>query len=212
MLRFFVFLTALCLPLLAQGPVGIGVKGGFSVPDDVSGSGASSESRLYIVGPMVDFRLPLHLGIEVDALYSRLGYRYSVGSIGGFSTSRARANSWELPVLLKYRLPVPLVHPYVSGGVAPRYASGTINTGGVNIDLGTGARTPFNLKEQWGAIGSLGIVVAGGVEFGTRHFRIAPEIRYTHWDNDIIGVNDSHGFQANANQNQVRILVGLSFR
>src|SRR5947209_2197149 len=136
MFRIFVFLTG--LPLLAQGPVSVGVKGGVSIPDDVSGFGVSSESRLYLIGPMVEFRLPLRLGIEVDALYSRLGYRYSVGTIGGFSTSRARANSWEVPLLLKYRLPVPLVHPYISAGVAPRYASGTISTEGVNIDLGTG--------------------------------------------------------------------------
>src|SRR3954447_590003 len=103
MFRMFVFVTGLCLPLLAQGPVSIGVKGGASIPDDVSGFGVSSESRPYIIGPMVEFRLPLRLSIEVDALYSRLGYRYSVGSIGGFSTSRARANSWELPLLLKFR-------------------------------------------------------------------------------------------------------------
>jgi len=96
--------------------------------------------------------------------------------------------------------------------VAPRYASGTISGQGVNIDLSTGARTTFTLNDKWGAIGSLGIVGAGGVEFGMRHFRISPEVRYTHWDNDIIGINDSQGFHANAALNEVRILVGLSFR
>lgn len=208
---FFLIQLTLAFPVLAQ-PVAFGVKAGVKLQDDVTGFSVSSESKPYIVGPMVEFRLPLRLGIEVEALYSRLGYTYLSQGIAGSSTTRARANSWELPVLLKYRLPVPIVHPYVSGGVAPRYVSGTIGGHGTSIDLQTGVSSSFTLKDKWGAIGDYGVVVAGGVDFGTRHFRISPEVRYTRWNDDIIGINDSHGYHVNATQDSIRILVGLSFR
>src|ERR1700687_3368158 len=89
----------------------VGVKGGIRATDDLSGD-ATSESKRYVVGPAVEIALPLNLGIEFDALYRRGGYRSSFGNFAGSFTDRERANSWEFPILLKYRVPVPIIQPY----------------------------------------------------------------------------------------------------
>lgn len=75
--------VALCMPLpscmtgipailflgghLAVGQqVAVGVVGGVRTTGDSSGS-LTSESKRYIVGPMVEIRLPLRLSFEVDS-------------------------------------------------------------------------------------------------------------------------------------------------
>jgi len=35
-----------------------------------------------------------------------------------YSTAKERDNIWEFPVLLKYKLGFPLLHPFVEAGVA----------------------------------------------------------------------------------------------
>jgi hypothetical protein len=78
---------------------------------------SKDESRPYLVGPSVEYRLPAGLAIEVDALYQRIGntvsFGYGPGVIlagSGYSMlspilpfiSRERGNSWEFPLLGKY--------------------------------------------------------------------------------------------------------------
>src|SRR5690242_13211330 len=76
--------------------VSIGVKGGIPLTDPIR---YNDESRRYVVGPSIEFRLPLHLAVEVDALYSRIGRSYSVSTLSGTAGSifaiRDRGNSWE---------------------------------------------------------------------------------------------------------------------
>lgn len=90
----------------------IGVVGGARATNDVSTFVSMPESRRYIVGPSVELSLPHNLSIEVDALYHRLGYRYVAPPIIGLSgiyNESERANSWEFPIVLKYKLPIPVV-------------------------------------------------------------------------------------------------------
>jgi hypothetical protein len=56
------------------------------------------------------------LGVEVDALYRREGFQSSFSNVFFGVSSEERANSWEFPMLLKYRLPVPLVKPFAEVG------------------------------------------------------------------------------------------------
>jgi hypothetical protein len=105
----------------------IGVKGGLRTTDDISGAGIeSSESRRYVVGSALELGLPLGLGVEFDALYRREGYRtFSLG-ICSFvcEVDRERSNSWEFPLLLKYKLPIKAIRPYLEVGYARRVMSG----------------------------------------------------------------------------------------
>ncbi len=73
-------------------------------------------SKRYVVGPALDIGLPLGFGVEVDALYRREGFQTSFGNAFYSASSQERANSWEFPILLKYRLPVPVIKPFVEVG------------------------------------------------------------------------------------------------
>ena len=112
-------LALLCLAI--PGPaqlLTIGVKGGVRLTGDPEIYDRSN-SKPYLVGSMVEVRLPYRFAFEADALYSRLGNTAYIPLIANESFIRTIANSWEFPLLVKYRLPVPHAHPYASAGVAP---------------------------------------------------------------------------------------------
>ena len=105
----------------------VGIKGGLRATDDLTiiRQPGSDESPRYTFGPMLDMRLPLRLGVEFDALYSRFGYTLDYQHLLTVDTIRARANSWEFPIIFKYRPPFASVHPYVGIGYAPRVVHGS---------------------------------------------------------------------------------------
>src|ERR1035438_4172344 len=106
----------------------IGAIGGGRVTDDLTGAGATSVSKRYAIGPTVEVGLPRRLAVEFDALYRREGYQTAFGNFAYNVYSDERANSWEFPILLKYRLPVPVVKPFVEVGYAPRVIPGSITS------------------------------------------------------------------------------------
>jgi hypothetical protein len=158
----------------------IGGIGGARITGDVSGLGSTSVSKRYVIGPELDLGLPLGLGIEVDALYRRDGFSDSF-----YGISDQYANSWEFPLLLKYKLPFPLVKPFLEGGYAPRVIQGFGN--------------------------SQGLVIGGGVQFGVGRLHVAPAVRYTHWNNNVVLIPFNNGPTIVSTQNQVDILVGVTW-
>jgi hypothetical protein len=79
--------------------------------------------------------------------------------VSGFGGAPAEnANSWEFPMLLKCRLPVPLIKPFVEAGYAPRVIQGSIHS-------------YFPIPT------SQGIVMGGGVQLGIGRLRLAPAVR-----------------------------------
>src|SRR5580704_7591899 len=123
-------LAVLCGHRAVAQRVAVGLEGGVRTTDDVSGS-LTSESKRYIVGPKVEIRLPLRLSFEFDALYRRFGFTGYETSCCGNSVTRERSNSWEFPMILKYRIPVVPGHPFVGAGYAPRTVDGTDVSSGV---------------------------------------------------------------------------------
>jgi len=139
-MRILLLYTAGGCICLAQS-LSVGAIGGIRLTDDIrsgqinastSGQisvagGTMSESRRYVVGPAVEIGLPFRLALEFDALYRREGYRTDLrvsippsvnpfGPFGGTQFDRARANSWEFPLLLKYKIPLRVIKPYVEVG------------------------------------------------------------------------------------------------
>src|ERR1700691_5923584 len=109
-LRIMLWITggALFSSICFGQSIAIGVIGGGRVTGDLTGEAATSVSKRYALGPELDIGLPLGLGIEVDALYRREGYQSSFSA-----PFEEHANSWEFPMLLKYRLPFPLIKPFI---------------------------------------------------------------------------------------------------
>ena len=209
-MRYFLMLALTCCACVGQS-LSIGVTGGGRPTDDVA-SVATPESRRYVVGPMAELSLPLGFAVEFDALYHRHGYRVPFNNVGSSGIESERANSWEFPMLLKYKLPLSKVKPFVEVGLAPRSISGTISVSGVSFDIITGQQTPFSrsLKTNWSS--SFGVVTGGGVQFGVGRLRLSPEVRYTHWTSTPINVTFSDGPSFQSTQEQVDVLIGIGWR
>jgi hypothetical protein len=175
----------------------------------------TSESRPYLVGPMVQVNLPHGFAVEADALYSRFGY--SAGEtdlIGDFYAIRDRANAWQFPVLLKYHVPVPVLHPYVLAGWDPEHVSGTTTVNAILISNPYDpnfTRTYQRSSTTDSYATDHGLVLGGGVEFVARHFRLSPEIRYVRWKNPLFS-QESRTSHLLVPQNEIQILLGISFR
>ncbi len=104
---------------------------------------------------MVELDLPKGLGVELDALYRRVGVGYPARG-----TTEFHDGLWDFPVLAKYRFPGVGFRPYVGGGWTYRKLN----------DL---------LREP--ASSSNGGVVAAGIRLAFGPIRISPEFRYTRW-------------------------------
>jgi opacity protein-like surface antigen len=193
----------------------IGIKGAARPTSQLEGYG-TPESRPYLVGPMIQLNLPGGFAVEVDALYSRFGYTSSTSDIvGNFYTYRDRANSWQFPVLLKYRLHFAGLRPYVLAGWDPEHATGTTKTTGSVVSNPydpnhTRTYQQFSIDDQYGT--NHGLAAGGGVEFGGRHWRVSPEVRYVRWKNPMFSSYQSHGFFLRVPQNEVQLLVGVAWR
>jgi hypothetical protein len=191
--------------------VEVGVEGGIRATSDPSGN-LTSESKRYIVGPTVNIRLTKAFSVEVDALYQRFGFTgvQEYGFAG--SITRERTNSWELPVILKYHLPIRLAHPFVGIGYAPRIVNGT------DVSSGSSNEFPpyYNLRTATNYPVTQGVVVSGGVSLGAGHFRFTPEVRYTYWTgpylNQYVSVAPCCSGQWVSNQNEVSVLLGIRWR
>ena len=150
---------------------------------------------------MVDIRLPLNLGIEVDALYRPLNLTIRFcKSASGPTMVRTSHNyaSWEFPVLGKYRLPLlPVVKPFVEAGPSFRAKGSSLSY-----------------------LSGKGFTFGGGIEVKILRLRIAPVLRYTHWGSDSPGNGHNYAPEPRvtipttplpSNQNQAEFLVGFSF-
>ncbi len=193
---FLITTVALTCSISYGQSVAIGAIGGVRATSDLTGGAATSVSGRYVVGPELNIGLPFGLGIEVDALYRRQAYQASGFYSGQFNE---HANSWEFPLLLKFKLPFPLIKPFVEAGYAPRVIDGTVH---YNTNGSTDAEH----------FTSQGLVVGGGVQFGIGRLRLAPAVRYTYWNNAPILVYFGNGPQSRSTQNQADILLGISWK
>lgn len=204
----YIILFLTCCACAGQS-VSIGVTGGVRPTDDVS-SYVIPESRRYVIGTSVELELPLNFAIEVDALYHRQGYQYVAPPLIGLSglyRERERANTWEFPIMLKYKLPVPVVKLFVEAGLAPRRIAGTANDEFV-VFSAYSAPPPPTFGSTKIDSSSLGVVAGGGVQFSLGRLRVSPEARYTYWTSaPVLG---SAG--APPSQSQVDVLVGIGWK
>jgi hypothetical protein len=209
-MRLFLFL-AVCSICSAQS-LSVGVVGGIRATNDVL-DGATSESKRYIVGPMVNVGLPLGFEAEFDALYSREGYRAYLSNFAFNQFTRETARSWEFPILLRYRIPLSRFRPFAEIGFAPRTISGTIESTAVVYPNYFATPGTFHNSAPTNWASSKGVVAGGGIQLGFGRLRISPEVRFTHWNNTPIygQVPDGNGYSLTT-QNQVEVLLGFGWR
>jgi opacity protein-like surface antigen len=199
----FLLLGLLASACFAESPFIIGVRGGVPLGDVIqtvqSGSGISSSTDNYVVGPTLGIRLPLGFSVTGDALFTRLSL--SAKSSGTSTSVSASANSWEFPVLLRYTFRGEGISPFLGAGVSVRHLSDFGNIGPYLSSSSTSTNVGTDV--------AAGFVLGGGLQFKLGPLHILPEIRYTHWGAD----NISSGFRSviHTNDNEGQILLGLTF-
>jgi hypothetical protein len=182
-------------------PFSVGIVAGVPLTDGLSNvtqpavdliSRTYSDSKLYIIGAMAEVRLPLGIAIEADGLYRPINSSMSLqilpGPVYHYSENVA---TWEFPILAKYRFPLPGVKTFAKPFV----------------ELGPSFRTTGH-GLSW--LSGKGFTAGAGVELKAFKFRIAPELRYTHWGSDA-PPSPAVGFLPPSNQDQAEFLVGFSF-
>jgi hypothetical protein len=204
--------TILILFVIAAGisaqPIGFGVKGGVPFTDLFDGSqntlgSFESKTKRYIVGPMVELRLPLGFAIEADALYSQANLSSVIEAAGSLVSAATDANSWEFPVVLKKKFGgadaiAASVRPYVEAGASFRKFTGLKDLPA--FVTGSGGNIDSN---------NTGFVIGGGLEIRALFLRVSPEVRFTRWGSDNFLGGLANVWKTNRNQGQ--FLVGISF-
>ncbi len=185
LLSLFCFVSS---SAFAQLPISFGLKGGVSLTDAYQNNtfGTTrtySDAKDYIIGPFVELRLPFGLGAEADALYRPLSFATQSGS----AVSSTRHNTWEFPILAKYRFGFPIVKPYVDAG--PSFRSTT-------------SKTRY--------LSNKGFTLGAGLDIKALILHVSPELRYTRWGSDAKAIANSN-VAAYSNVNQVEFLVGVAF-
>ena len=120
--KTFCLLFVCAAAALAQ-PIGLGLKVGLPLTDAFNTSSNqttsySSDTKRFIIGPQLELRFPAGIGIEVDALFTRLEYS-SVGAVAGSVANAAtdadsRSRKWRagsLDVMESARRNATRVHP-----------------------------------------------------------------------------------------------------
>ena len=206
-----IVLFLLIVPICCPQTLFLGAVAGGRLTDDVAGS-ARPESRRYIVGPMIELSLPLGFSVEFEAIYHRHGYSADWFNFAQIEIDRERANSWEFPILIRYKLPVPAVRPFLEAGVAPRTISGTISKTLTVYDVITGQPTISTATAATDWDTSVGFVAGVGVQFGVGRLRLSPEGRYTHWNNRPVNGAILDGQPFYSTKYQFDVLVGIGWR
>jgi hypothetical protein len=202
--------TTFCLLLAAAGlfaqPIGFGIKGGVPLTDlfEARNNTVDVETKRYVIGPMVELRLPAGFAVEGDALYSRANFTGILGAAGSLISAPFDANSWEFPILLKKKFGGPnagvaSVRPYIGAGASFRRLSGLGSIGSFITGNRSGTVDRNNT----------GFVAGGGIEVKALFIRISPEVRFTYWGTDHFTEGLANIFKTNQAQGQ--FLIGLSF-
>ena len=169
----------------------------------------TSNTNRYTVGPTIEVSIPFHLGIEMDALYKRYHFTGTTFGVDTIAQEKTTANSWEFPILLKYKSTIPVIHPFVDAGISLHRLADVTQVISRRIfpsptQFVTTTDTPPELNHRFNA----GFVLGAGMAVRVSAIHISPEIRYTRWG--------SENFRAptgdlDSAQNQVEFLVGLTF-
>ena len=173
-------LLLLMMPQAWAQSLGYGIKLGAPFTDVFSNNGINENSH-FIIGPMIEFRLPI-IGFEADALYHSVSL-HRASSFAQLPLPDS-GGTWQFPIVGKVRLPTtPILKPYGEAGVAFR----TFTASGSDLS----------------AQSKKGFVIGAGLDIHAIVIHITPELRFTRW-------GSGHPVFLQANENQFEFLVGFS--
>lgn len=211
-MRYSILLLSLTFFTASAQTLSFGIKGGIPRGEPTRANLFGGLSLSYVdpgrwtIGPTAELRLPFQFAIEADALFRT----YRLGSAGTyqlgpdlqplFYLTKQDAKVWDIPLLLKYRLPGKTMRPFITaGGNLSRLTTETSAAQSCSQDAQC---YPPNFPQWSGQSISYtrwrhGFVGGLGAEYALKRVKIAPELRYTR--------------MSDPNANQLTILVGFTF-
>ena len=135
-----------------------------------------------LLGAFAELRLPRNLALQASVFFRRDTAKSHVVSFDGYKSQWSHAkyqlaavNTWEIPVLLKYRFEAPRVRPFIAGGPAFRI---------------------WDLNNLYGASAAAGVDLRW-----RRKWVVTLQTRYTRWGASRLG----HRAHTSRNQIQTMI-------
>ena len=179
--------------------ISVGALGGVHLTDVFN---YDDESRRYVVGGLVEVRLPAGFAIEADALYQRIGdtsILYAFLPPPFFMITRERGNDWEFPLYVKYyfRPRTASWQPFIGTGYAFRTVSFHQDFSEFNVPGDINGTFHGVFRSSLG----VGASIVAGLRFHFGPVALLPQVRYTRWGDS----ND------NINRNEASVLLGISF-
>ncbi len=156
------------LPRPAAANVQFGIKAGGNMAKvtgaDLDDLDATLKSKVGFVGGIfLSFNLGKVLAIQTEVLYTMKGATFDYSDLADPYVEKLYGDYLEIPLLLKIRIPLPLIQPFVFAGPAVGFKlSEKSSTDG-------GGSSLFR-KKDWG------VIVGAGVNLG-RNFMI--DVRYS---------------------------------
>ena len=202
-------MSFLAVPVSGQ-QLTIGAIGGARWTGDVYRGFGNAESQAYLFGPSVQVGLPAGFGVQLDALYTRSGYSYFIPLIGNQATVRDHASVWEFPLMLQYRLPIPVVRPFLALGPTFRRVDGRTDETGYRMAT-INTSTTYASTRKWSA-GEAVWSVGAGLDLGSKHIRITPQFRVALWRTPSRAGEDDVAYHFPWRQREVQALLGIGWR
>jgi hypothetical protein len=168
----------------------------------------SAATRRYTVGAAAEWRLRPRFGLELDALYKRIGYvqreNTTVSGVAIDSAFEVNGHSFDFPILAKFR-GEGRVSPFAVGGVTLRYMDMGRARGTRTVQTAQSTTTtPIDTAESL-PLFAPGATAAAGLDSGGGRPSFLAEVRYTRWRNTILSG------PLRLTPNQVEFLVGILF-
>lgn len=212
----FIALFLLTFPTLsAQSPAPYTFSGGFKlgapINDPASANYLNYIQSRWTGGPTVEFHLPYRFSLEFDALYrtDRSNFNSTIQlspNVNAYAISvNNKAHAWDLPLLLKYRVQVAGLHPFISGGMLlTRSTTDRTVSYGCTGTQGSCLPADYPFQRPLGGTNTStsthrGVAAGAGLEFKTRLVTITPEFRY------------SRSLQGYPQDNRFTGMVGFTF-
>jgi hypothetical protein len=203
---------------LCAQPFQVGFKVGAPINDPSNYNqfpGLSSTQSRWTGGPSVEVRLPFRLSLEADALYRTGRQTYSTtfslaDNVNPYRIDTStNVETWDFPLLLKYRFHIGPANPFISAGIViSRHSESSINLSScVGPANSCGSTTVAFVSSRLSRSGftdvGKGPTAGVGLDFRARYVTISPELR---WQRvyGVSGVNPG-------NDDRFTALVGFSF-
>ncbi len=111
-----IFVLTLLAASFSSAQVGFGIKGGVDFAT-IGGADAVSDAKTrtgFVAGAYLDLNVPFVLNVQPEVLYTVKGFQMDVSPLPATPPTETVTNTYsylEVPILIKYSLPVPVVKP-----------------------------------------------------------------------------------------------------